>query len=486
MQKTAALHQDIQRGSSALFFIQIFSTLAYSILYISLVLFSVQGLHLPATEANHIVATFIAFNFALHLIGGFFGGRLLSFRSLFLIGMTLQTIGCLLISKITLHFLFLGMAIFMVGSGMNVPCINCLIAQLFHPTDRRRDYAFLWNYSGMNIGFFIGVSIAGFFQTTQSFHELFLLTSISNVIALLITLFHWKKLSDVDTPLSKNTHSKMMCAIAGMLSILFLIFILNKILMHAIIASQIILALGIAMAIMVVMMIILRKNPHEKKQLIAYSIFAIGALVFYTVYQLIPMGLTLFLEHNVNRQLLGITIPPAWFLNIDTAIIIIGCPLLSIITQKLRKKGYYVNLSLFFSAGLMLIGLAVLVLPVGIYFANTQGFVSIEWPAFTYLLLSLAEIALSPIGYALVAELSPPDLRGILMGVWLMVSGVAAIISNIFSNNALGPTKSLSPLLSNPTYSATFLHLGLAGIAMGLIITACRRFLRPTQKCTTN
>ncbi|MCX7126115.1 MAG: MFS transporter, partial [Gammaproteobacteria bacterium] len=168
----------IATGSTALFFIQIFSTLAYSVLYISLVLFSVQGLHLSTTDANHIVATFIAYNFALHLIGGFFGGRLLSFRALFFIGMILQTIGCLLIAKITLPFLFLGMAFFMVGSGMNVPCINCMIAQLFQPTDHRRDYAFLWNYSGMNIGFFIGVTVAGFFQSSHSFHRLFLLTSI--------------------------------------------------------------------------------------------------------------------------------------------------------------------------------------------------------------------------------------------------------------------------------------------------------------------
>lgn len=470
MQTPIERHKQIQRGSSALFFIQIFSTLSYSILYISLVLFSVQGLHLSASEANHIVATFIAFNFALHLIGGFFGGRLLSFRALFLIGMILQTIGCLFIAKMTLSFLFLGMAIFMVGSGMNVPCINCLIAQLFQPSDRRRDYAFLWNYSGMNIGFFIGVSIAGFFQTTRSFHELFLLASISNVIALCITFIHWKKLADVDTALSQKNSAHLTRAIIGIASIIFLIFFLNKILIHAMIGSKIILSLGIMMAIMVLIIIIRRKNKHEKKQLIAYSTFAIAALVFYTIYQLIPMGLTLFLERNVDRQFFGMTIPPAWFLNIDTLIIIIGCPLLSIVTQKLRNRGYHVNLSLFFSAGLMLIGLAMLVLTIGIYFANANGFISIGWPALTYVLLSFAEIALSPIGYALVAELSPPNLRGILMGVWLMVSGVAAIIANIFSNQALGPTKSLSPIISNPSYCATFLHLGLTGMAMGVII----------------
>src|SRR3990167_11200283 len=104
-------NQKILSGATSLFFIQIFSTLAYSVLYVSLVLFAVQALHLSANQANHIMATFVAFNFALHLVGGFFGGRYLSFRSLFLIGMILQTIGCLLIAEVNIHSFMLGMAI---------------------------------------------------------------------------------------------------------------------------------------------------------------------------------------------------------------------------------------------------------------------------------------------------------------------------------------------------------------------------------------
>lgn len=463
---------EIRSGATSLFFIQIFSTLAYSVLYISLVLFSVEGLHLPASQANHIMATFVAFNFALHLVGGFFGGRLISFRGLFLIGMILQTIGCLLIAQMNMHDFMLGMSIFLVGSGMDLPCINCMIAQLYQPSDNRSEYAFLWNYSGMNIGFFIGVTIAGLFQARQDFNTLFIVTSIMNVVAIGLLCYHWKKLRDIGTRLSQVTEKskRYARAVLACVAIVAIIIALTSILSHAFFSAHIIVLLGIIMACVVVVLTIRHQNTSEKRKLIAYCIFAIASLIFYTLYELIPMALTLFLERNVNRTLFHFTVPTAWFLNINTVIIIFGCPLLAYLTHQLRKRGHHVNIPLFFSMGLFLIGLAIITLPIGIHFANAKGLTAIIWPFITYALLAFAEITLSPIGYALVGQLAPPHLRGILMGAWLLTSGVAAILSNIFSNIALGPTQNPSPMISNPSYSHTFLILGSAGILAGMIL----------------
>src|SRR3990167_3610984 len=83
------------KGAGALFFIQMFATLAFSVLYSTLVLYltKTKNLHINDTTANGITASFVAFNFALHLLGGYVGGRFLSYRSLFSIGMCLQVIG---------------------------------------------------------------------------------------------------------------------------------------------------------------------------------------------------------------------------------------------------------------------------------------------------------------------------------------------------------------------------------------------------------
>ncbi len=470
------LHK-IPAGVGSLFFIQIFSTLAYSVLYSSLVLFAVQALHLPAKVANSIIATFVAFNFALHLVGGFLGGRVLSFRNLFFLGMILQTIGCLLIAKVNIHFLYFGMAFFLVGSGLNVPCMNCMLSQLFEPEDKLREMAFLWNYSGMNIGFFTGFTVAGIYQLTQSFHALFILTSMSNLVAMLVVLMNWQKLHDVKTHLTEPGVSRKLRALVGFFTIALLIVSLRYILMYATLSSEVVTMLGVVMAVVIFVLAVTRKKRTERNKMYAYYIFALAALTFFVLYQLAPMALTLFLQRNVDRYVYGFQIPTQWFLNIDSIIVIIGCPLLSYFMHRFRSKGYNVNTPFLFAIGIMLIGIAMVILPVGIHFANAKGFVSPRWILLSYILLACGEVALSPIGYAVVGELAPIKLRGLLMGTWLMTVGVAATISKIFSNIALGKKQAISPIITNPGYSHTFLFLGLTAIVVSFVLYALKPLL---------
>ncbi len=477
MRSNTANNNTIPKGAAALFFMQLFSTMAYSVLYATLVLFAVQALHLSAKQANGIIATFVAFIFALHLIGGFLGGRLLSFRGLFLIGMLFQAIGSILISIINIKFLYLGMAIFLAGSGLNMPCINCMITQLFEPEDKRRETAFLWNYSSMNIGFLIGYTGAGYFQIEQQFHLLFLLTSFASIIAFCITLLNWEKLKDVKTHLTQPTVSKIIRAIIALCIILLLIIPLYFILIHANISSKLVIYVGIIMGLIIILLALYRKNKLEKNKLFAYLIFGLASLTFFTLYQLCPMALTLFLERNVDRNIAGFTVPTEWFLNIDTMIAIFGCPLFAYFMHQLRLKGYNINMPWLFSLGLLFIGVAVAILPIGIYFANSNGLVSSKWLFISYTLLALGEVSISPIGYALVGQLAPPKMRGLLMGVWLMISGVAASLSNVFSNIAMGAKQSANPLISNPSYSHTFLYLGLFAILIGLLLLTIKPFI---------
>ena len=190
----------MQTATGALFFIQIFSTLSFSVLYSTLILYATKGLHMNDTLATSITGSFIALNYFLHLLGGYIGGRYLSYRSLFGLGMLLQILGCILISVPDSNYLLWGLATFLGGSGLNVTCINCMVTQLFEPDDKRRETTFLWNYSGMNIGFFIGFFIGGYFHLQQTYRELFLLSAFGNLIAFVLTLYSWKLLKDRDTP----------------------------------------------------------------------------------------------------------------------------------------------------------------------------------------------------------------------------------------------------------------------------------------------
>src|SRR3990167_10915648 len=92
-------------GAGALFLIQIFATLGFSVLYSTLILYATKGLHMSDMLATSITGSFVALNYFLHLLGGYIGGRYVSYRSLFSLGMVAQISGCLLISVPNSNFL---------------------------------------------------------------------------------------------------------------------------------------------------------------------------------------------------------------------------------------------------------------------------------------------------------------------------------------------------------------------------------------------
>ena len=52
-------------------------------------------------------------------------------------------------------------------------------------------------------------------------------------------------------------------------------------------------------------------------------------------------------------------------------------------------------------------------------FGGNVGRVSPLWLLSSYLLISIADLCVSPIGFSLVSRLAPPKIVGLLMGLWL-------------------------------------------------------------------
>ncbi|MFZ2314610.1 MAG: oligopeptide:H+ symporter [Gammaproteobacteria bacterium] len=458
-------------GAGALFLIQIFATLSFSVLYSTLILYATKFLHMNDTSATSITGSFIALNFFLHLLGGYLGGRFLSYRSLFCVAMIAQIAGCLLISVPNTNYLLWGLAVFLGGSGLNITCINCMVTQLFEPDDKRRESAFLWNYSGMNVGFFIGFALSGYLHLQAAYHLLFLLSGLGNLVAISILVYNWKALKDRDTTfVAASNYAKRNARVIGVGIVLALILTIRVLLEHTTLCNQLILVLGVAMLGLIIVLTTKQPGRIEKSKMTAFIILALSSVMFWALYQLAPMGLNLFIERNVDRHFLGMIIAPQWIQNINTVVIILGGPLLSMVFSRMRERGININIPLQFSFALTIIGVAFIILPLGISMANAQGYTNFNWILASYILQSIGELFISPIGYAMVGQLAPHRLRGLMMGMWLMISGIAAILSDHFSKMALGSSDSINPLISNASYSHTFGLLGWSAIALGVIL----------------
>ncbi|MDI9818876.1 MULTISPECIES: peptide MFS transporter [unclassified Legionella] len=466
-----AAWSDFPQGIIALFFIQIFSTLSFSVLYSTLVLYMTGKLGLSSSLANSITGIFVAINFALHLLGGYCGGRFLSNRSLFCFGMLAQIIGCILLATETSNTLYYGLAFFLTGCGLNVTCVNCMLTERFKPKDTRRETAFLWNYAGMNIGFFTGFSLSGYFQLLHNYQRLFILSSLGNLIAIFICLYFWNSLADKHTSYSQLSHDrkKRMLSV-GITIVLCLPILLSQLLHFADLANKIVLATGAVMLVVACRLAFQQGGQDRREKMFAFIVLMVISAVFWMLYQIGPMGLTHFIENNVQRQLFVFTIAPQWFQTINTLCIVLGGPLLSFLLNYMRLQGVKVNIPAQFAFSLLLIGMAFALLPLGIASADSAGMVAPGWVVFCFILQSAGELLISPIGYAMVGALVPGSLQGIMMGMWMLANGVGATLSSYSSNLMIAGQETINPLVTNSGYSRVFLNLGLFAIATALLL----------------
>jgi POT family proton-dependent oligopeptide transporter len=107
--------------------------------------------------------------------------------------------------------------------------------------------------------------------------------------------------------------------------------------------------------------------------------------------------------------------------------------------------------------GLLLSSAAAALLRIGA--AGSARGVSVAWLLGFYLLITVGELLVNPIGTALVARLAPQRLRGFLLGVWLLSSSVGGFVSGQIGRVAW-------PALSHSGYFAVLAGVGLAGAAL--------------------
>lgn len=458
----------IKQVRSSLFLILLFSLITYTVLFTTLILFLTNKLHMDERKASDLTAMFFTFHFTLQIIGGWLAGNFFSQRFLLLFGLLLQTFGCVFLS---FYHLFWGISFFLGGTGFNLVCINCILTQFFPPEDKSRERAFLYNYTAMNLGAFIGTTVSGFFEFNQNYNYLFAFAAIANIAAIVVLLYKWHILKDLNT--IYETHSrkkKQIFMFFGGIFIILLLFILRWITEHLYITNPLVIILGFIMISFSAYLAIKEKDIQTKRKLWAYFCFLLTGVIFWTLYLMIPIGLMLFIQNKIQRHFFGINIPSQWTVNITILVIIIAGPLLAKLFKQLREKGWKITITSQYIASLLSMGLAFIWLSIGLGFPNKEGYINFSFIVISYTLIGLGEILFSPIGYAMIGELIPPKYRSITMGIWFLSAGTGAALADIFSKIAIGSTKIPSQSFSSYSSYESFISLAAISLLTGLIL----------------
>ena len=232
-----------------------------------------------------------------------------------------------------------------------------------------------------------------------------------------------------------------------------------------------------AVALALVWLTLKHRDAREKNNMWAYLVLTLGSLVFWALYQMAPSGLQLFAVNNVNRKVLGVVVAPQWIQNINTVVIVVGAPLMSGLFVRLRARGWTIDVPKQFAASLILMGFGFLALPAGIAFADAGGMSAFSWLFVSYVFQSVGELLISPVGYAMIGKLAPRQHQGVMMGAWMLVTGLASIFAGDFSSMVPEPSQG-SAVTTNPVYSKLFIELGCGSLVVGVVLVFLTPFLR--------
>ena len=421
----------------ALFMVELWERFSYYGMRALLILYMTAsvidgGFAFDDAKAYGIYGAYGALVYLTPLIGGFFADKLVGFRKAIVWGAILMAIGqftLFLSGNANEISFYIGLAVLVVGNGFFKPNISSMIGRFYEEGDKRRDGAFTLFYMGINMGAFLAPLTCGAIGENEGWQYGFLTAGIGMVIGYLVFVWGSKQgiYEDVgngpdvelDKPIIPGLSNKMLPAVATVTMIILAstLIVYNDIV-------DIILVLLAALVIGYLLYEAGKMELQAKQRIWVVVVLLFFTTVFWTFFELAGSALSLFTARNVDRSLFGYEIKTTFFQSFNPLFIMLFAPIFSWVWIKLSNANKEPAAPYKFGMGLVLLGLGFLALNLGGASA-TAGMIPAMFMVLLYLLHTIGELTLSPVGLSLVTKLSPRHMVGFLMGIWLLSSSLA-------------------------------------------------------------
>jgi POT family proton-dependent oligopeptide transporter len=148
--------------------------------------------------------------------------------------------------------------------------------------------------------------------------------------------------------------------------------------------------------------------------------------LFWAGFEQAGSSLTLFADRMSDNQVLGTAFPSTWYQSLNAIFIVVLAPVFSWMWIKMGDK--QPSSPAKFSLGLVGVGLGFVIMVLAAQRAATGDLVSPGWLLTTYLLHTLGELCLSPVGLSVMTKLAPDRIVGQIMGVWFLAASIGSFI----------------------------------------------------------
>jgi proton-dependent oligopeptide transporter, POT family len=376
--------------------------------------------------ASYVYGDYTALVYLTPILGGLLADRVLGQRRTVLLGASLMAVGHFMMASERL--MLLALLVLILGSGAFKPNISTQVGALYPPGDPRRDRAFSIFYVGINIGAFLSPLVCGALAVAFGWHYGFAAAGIGMLIGLATylaaapllppdSLDSWR--GEPRAPLSRE----------------------------------------------------------ERRRLAAIAILFVPVTLFWATYEQQGNTIALWAEDYTNRTVdLGFwrgDIPAEWFQSVNPFMIFAFTPFVVALWAWQARRGREPSTVIKMAIGCFGAALANLVLVAAAAVTGAQGNASVSWLwlAGYFVIITLGELYLSPIGLSLVTKVAPARYLSMTMGVWLA--------TNFAGNFIAGWLGSFWGSMDKRDF---FLMLAAIAAAAAVVIILCNRPLRHALK----
>ncbi|WP_442679718.1 peptide MFS transporter [Sphingomonas sp. ASY06-1R] len=385
-----------------------------------------------------------------------------------------------------------------VGNGFFKPNISTMVGELYAVGDRRRDTGFTIFYMGINLGSFFSQLLCPLLADTVGWWAGFGLAAIGMAFSWSLIQFDGGKLKGYGDPPVRDGPNRAIPIYIGALCVVPIFYFLYVNLMNAepqvpgsgiigYIASLSLMGKMLfgtfIIAVPAIMVWSARVgDKREFQMMLAAMVMIVFNVVFWTLFEQAGSSLTLFADRNTDLYVFGlfrISAGQTQFFN--AAFIIICAPIMSLLWNALARRNLEPSVPVKFAIALILVGAGFLFLVWGASMVGPTFKVAIWWLAGLYLIHSVAELCISPVGLSMVTKLSIVRIVGMMMGLWFLSISVAQYVAGIVAQVASvetvgGQVTNLQVSLN--TYTNVFWTIGWVSALIGVVLLAISPLIR--------
>ncbi|WP_066950288.1 peptide MFS transporter [Streptomyces lushanensis] len=424
------------------------------------------GLGMDLATTTAVYSIYLSMVYLLALPGGWLGDRVWGPRRTVTIAACTIMTGHLVLALPGSRSFFAGLALVALGSGLLKANISTMVGHLYDNADNadnaadadnagaagagtagggtgdpRRDGGFTVFYMGINLGAFFAPLVIGTVGETYDWHLGFVLAAVGMGIGLLVFLLGTRHLSPrssvVPTPLSREERATWLRR--GMAWLLVAAVIYGAVgLSGHFTPNWAMVPLTLAgVAVPAGVLIRIKRDKEltsaEQSRMSGYIWFFVAAAVFWMIYDQGGSTVQAFGTTRAAGRLFGLTFPTSWYQSLNPVFIMALAPVAAWFWLWLNRGGQGPGTVAKFAAGLFFVGVSFLFFLVPLVMSGDGTLVSPMWLVGIYLIQTVGELCVSPVGLSVTTRTAPVKYASQMMGVWFLAVTAGDSVTGMLS-----------------------------------------------------